>query len=280
MRVAEKLGLRPSLRSRLRLPTPAPPADEAPPAPAPWPEESYATAAGEVVDFFAEEGIDLSGRRLADLGCGDGVMTLGVAQRADPELLVGFDIEPVDAAFLLARARDRGVATELPPALQFQLCGPESLPAGDASFDYVFSWSAFEHVVRPVRVLQEVRRVLRPDGVLMIQLWPFYHSKHGSHLWDWFPDGFCQLLFDPYTVEREVREHPERGPAWVDQLLAAFRELNRITVDDLHRALMAARFRVTKLQLQSECFHIPPELAHLPLSTLAVSGVKLLAVPA
>ena len=80
-------------------------------------------------------------------------------------------------------------------------------------------------------------------------------------------------------MEREVRAHPDRGPAWVDQLLAAFRELNRITVDDLHRALMAARFRVTKVQLQSECFHIPPELAHLPLSTLAVSGVKLLAVP-
>lgn len=279
MRVADKLGIRPSILNRLRGHDAPPPAPEAPAQPAPWPDESFTGATTEVVEFFAEEGIDLAGARLADIGCGDGVMDLGVARRVGPEVLVGFDIEPVDDAFLLARARTAGVADQLPACLRFQQCGPDTLPADDDSFDYVFSWSAFEHVTRPVAVLREVRRVLRPGGVLMIQLWPFYHSKHGSHLWDWFPDGFCQLLWDQDTIEREVRAHPERGPAWVDQLLAASRELNRITVDDLHRALMAGGFRVDKLQLLSECFHIPPELAHLPLSTLAVSGVKLLAVP-
>lgn len=278
MRVAEKLGFRPSLLRDRRRRSPAPETPSAP-APAPWPEDSFSDAAAQVVEFFADEGIDLRGKRLADIGCGDGVMDLGVAQRIEPELLVGFDIDPVDDAFLLARARDHGVATELPPSLQFRLCGNESLPADDASFDHIFSWSAFEHVIRPVAVLRETRRVLRPDGALMIQLWPFYHSKHGSHLWDWFPDGFCQLLYDQAAIEREVLAHPERGPAWVDQILAASRELNRITLDDLQRALMLAGFAVVKLELLSECVHIPPELAHLPLSTLAVAGVKLLAVP-
>ncbi|MGH9155053.1 MAG: class I SAM-dependent methyltransferase [Acidimicrobiales bacterium] len=276
----------PSVRDRLRTladrsPVPvapaAPPAD--PPEPAPWPEESFTTAVGHVMTFLNDEGIDLAGQSVADIGCGDGVMDLGLALRAAPKRLVGFDIAPVDTAGLLARARARGVATELPPNLVFETCGEDRLPADDASFDGLVSWSAFEHVVRPVAVLREMRRILRPDGVLFVQVWPFFHSKHGSHLWDWFPEGFAQLLHEPGTVEREVRAHPDKGPAWVDNLLAAFHELNRVTVDDLQRALLLAGFRVTKLELETETVHIPPELAHLPLRTLAVSGVKLLARP-
>lgn len=273
--------MRPSILSRRRNQPPVTPSpDTGAPAPlGPWPEESFTDAAAQIVGFFADEGIDLRGTRLADIGCGDGIMDLGVFQRADPALLVGYDLAPVDTASLAARAVDRGVATEVPDGLRFEVCGPESLPAGTDSFDHVFSWSAFEHVIRPIPVLQEVHRVLRPDGLLMIQLWPFYHSKHGSHLWDWFPQGFGQLLFDPFEVERQVLAEPDKGPGWTSELLAGFRELNRITLDDLHRALLHAHFEVVKLELLHECFHVPPELAHLPLTTVAVSGVKLLAAP-
>lgn len=249
-----------------------------PPLP-PWPEDNYSEAPAQVVSFLGDEGIDLRGLRVADIGCGDGIMDLGVVQQASPGLLVGFDIDPVDVAGLVARARERGVATDLPQNLRFEQCEAESLPAEDRSFDHVFSWSAFEHVLRPIPVLREIHRVLRPSGLLMIQLWPFFHSKHGSHLWDWFPDGFAQLLWEPGEVERRVRAEPEKGPAWTDHLLAAYRELNRITLDDLQRALLVAGFDVTKLELITETLHIPAELAHLPVSLLGISGVKLLAAP-
>jgi SAM-dependent methyltransferase len=42
-----------------------------------------------------------------------------------------------------------------------------SLPFADASFDSVLSVQSIEHVPDPERVLEEVRRVLRPDGVAM-----------------------------------------------------------------------------------------------------------------
>jgi SAM-dependent methyltransferase len=237
-------------------------------------------AAAEVIQFFADDGIDLRGTSLADIGCGDGVMDLGVVHQAEPALVVGYDINPVDTDSLLDRARDRGVHSgDLPPELRFEACGATTLPAADDTFDHIFSWSAFEHILQPLPVLKEVHRVLKPGGFLMIQLWPFYHSKHGSHLWDWFPDGFAQLLYDPAAVERHVLDRPDQGPAWVDLLLGAFRELNKLTLDDLHRALLGAGFDVVKLQLLTETFHIPEPLAHLPLSLLGISGVKLLAAP-
>ena len=265
---------------RISAPPGTPAAPATPPAPAPWPEDSYTVAAGEVVQFFADEGVILEGATLADIGCGDGVMDLGVVHQAKPALVVGYDINAVDTASLLDRARARGVADgELPPELRFEVCGATTLPVADGTFDHVFSWSAFEHILQPLPVLKEVHRVLKPGGFLMIQLWPFYHSKHGSHLWDWFPDGFAQLLYDPAAVERHVLAHPDQGPAWIDALLGAFRELNRVTLDDLQRALLGAGFDVVKLELLTECFHIPEPLAHLPLSLLGISGVKLLAAP-
>jgi hypothetical protein len=36
---------------------------------------------------------------------------------------------------------------------------------------------------------------------------------------------------------------------------------------------------VTKLEILAEAAHIPPTLAHVPLSSLGIGGVKLLAVP-
>ncbi|HET7489410.1 MAG TPA: class I SAM-dependent methyltransferase [Acidimicrobiales bacterium] len=267
--------MKPLLRNRLR-PTPAP---APPPTDGPWPEASFGDAARQVVDFLAEDGVDMRGKRVADIGCGDGVMDLGVFQQAQPAELVGFDVSPVDVESLRRRAAAEGVATSLPAGLGFEVCGPESLPAGDDTFDVIFSWSAFEHILRPIPVLKEVHRVLRPDGTLMIQLWPFFHSKHGDHLWDWFPDGWAHLVHDPFEVERLVRADPDKGPGWTELLLEAYRTLNRITLEDLHRALLSAGLRVSRLQLLSELTHIPVELAHLPLSLLAVSGVKLLAVP-
>ena len=65
----------------------------------------------------------------------------------------------------------------------------------------------------------EVRRVLAPGGVLMIQLYPFYLSEHGDH--GWHRPSFEHLLTG-------VDETPDD----------AF--LNRITLDELHWALFAA----------------------------------------
>jgi hypothetical protein len=55
--------------------------------------------------------------------------------------------------------------------------------------------------------------------------------------------------------------------------------LNRVSLDDLQRAMLAAQLRVGKLEIQSECVHIPPQLARRSLSLLGISGVKLLAAP-
>lgn len=241
-----------------------------------WWDAHFNDAVGAVLDFFGGDGISLTDKRIADIGCGDGIIDLGVALTAKPERLVGFDLLTTDVDLLARRAKEHLGLEQLPDNLFFATSEEVQLPAEDASFDYVMSWSAFEHIADPVGVLREVRRILVDDGVLFIQLWPFYNSAHGTHLVDWYPDGFAQFKHSNADILRTVRE--AGPPEMATEMLEVYRTLNGITADELQLALWRAGFRIVKVALDSESVHIPDEAAHLPLSSVAISGIKLLAV--
>jgi 2-polyprenyl-3-methyl-5-hydroxy-6-metoxy-1,4-benzoquinol methylase len=241
-----------------------------------WWQAHFEQAAGQVIEFLAGDGISLEGKSVADIGCGDGILDLGVAVQAKPDRLVGFDILSHDVEELRERAETYAGIDKLPDNLFFATSEPTRIPAEDDEFDYVISWSAFEHIADPVAVLDEVRRVLRPHGVLFIQLWPFYHSSHGTHLVDWFPEGFAQFRHSQDEILRKVRSQGDQQLA--SDMIEAFVTLNEITADGLQDALRQAGFRIVKVALSSEAVHIPAEAAHLPLSQVAISGIKLLAI--
>jgi len=241
-----------------------------------WWQAHFEQAAGQVIEFFAGDGISLEGKTVADIGCGDGIIDLGVALQGKPDRLVGFDILPHDVEQLRERAAKFAGLEQLPDNLYFCASETTRLPAQDNEFDYVISWSAFEHIADPVAILREIRRVMRPEGVLFIQLWPFYHSAHGTHLVDWFPDGFAQFRHSHDEILRRVRSKGEQQLA--SDMIEAFVTLNEITADGLQDALRQAGFRIVKVALSSEAVHIPVEAAHLPLSQVAISGIKLLAI--
>lgn len=241
-----------------------------------WFNAHFEQAAEQVIEFFGGDGISLEGKTVADIGCGDGIIDLGVALKAKPDRLVGFDILTHDVEELRERAEKFAGIDKLPDNLYFCVSDTTRLPAEDDEFDYVISWSAFEHIADPVAILREIRRVLRPHGVLFIQLWPFYHSAHGTHLVDWFPEGFAQFRFTNEEIMRRVRSSGEQQMA--SDMIEAYRTLNGITADGLQDALRQVGFRIVKVALNSEGVHIPVEASHLPLSQVAISGIKLLAI--
>jgi SAM-dependent methyltransferase len=246
-----------------------------------WFRDHYYHAPAEIASYLREVGVVVRDLHVADIGCGDGIMALGVAQQGRPALLVGFDVNLTDADALLERAQAERVAGALlPPNLEFRQSEPTALPAGDGSFDVVYTWSAFEHIEDPTAVLREINRVLKREGLLFLQLWPFYLSERGSHLWDWFPRSFHHLLMGDDEIAAAMTHGRDETDFMTGYMLDEYKKLNRITLGDLQDALLAADFDILRLDLLTHRVALEPELARrFRLADLGIAGVKLVARP-
>lgn len=96
--------------------------------------------------------------RLLDIGCGIGVIGLFLEEVLGAKELYGVEI--VDSR--VSEARLRGVKVVRADLNQ------EPLPFDKASFDAVFCGETIEHLVDPDHLLEEIRRVLMPEGVCVL----------------------------------------------------------------------------------------------------------------
>ena len=99
----------------------------------------------------------LKTNRILDLGCGDGMVSAELAR------LSGANVVCADISELAVRScRERGLE-----AHRVEI-GEAALPLESDSFDLVLMAEVIEHVVKPDRALDEVRRVLKPRGYLIL----------------------------------------------------------------------------------------------------------------
>lgn len=103
------------------------------------------------------------GMRLLDCGCGVGTITLGLAEAVAPGEAVGIDFQAAQVARAQALATERGVTN-----VRFEVASVYALPFPDGSFDAVFANTLLLHLAEPLRALREMRRVLKPGGVVAI----------------------------------------------------------------------------------------------------------------
>lgn len=226
----------------------------------------------EILEFLAGDGIATEGKTVVDIGCGDGILTAAFAERSHSKQVTGVDINPVDEDALSAYRLEYEVLDYLPNNLTFIKSSPFEIPLPSQSADMVISWSCFEHITDPLIMLREIQRVLKVDGILFLQLWPFFYSQHGGHLDEWFPQGFVDL-YEDVAEQRLVSENSE----WSRIKLTDYRELNRIEATDLFTDLHTAGLQIKKIELISHAIHLPEHTPPSEILRRTIAGVKLVA---
>jgi SAM-dependent methyltransferase len=165
---------------------------------------------------------------LLDAGCGTGGMLAFLRSKTCGLQVAGIDISEQ----AVTHCHQRGLHT-------VQTGSVEALPFADETFDAVLSLDVLYHAtVNESQALAEMRRVLRPDGLLVLNL-PAFAALRGSH--DVAVGGARRYAADKL---RSLLEHSSLPVelihywnAWLSFPLLVWRQMSRLKTSrasDLH----------------------------------------------
>lgn len=175
-------------------------------APLPWTGERFIPCQGgpEIYYEHAHRYVVardlLAGHTVVDLASGEGYGAAWLAEVA--KSVIGIDIDAASVEHARARYAEHH-------NLEFALGDMQSLPLTDSCVDAVTCFEAIEHVENPRRVVEEVVRVLRPGGLLLVSTpnkavyadQRDYNNEFHIHEF-YLPD--LELLLGEYFPERDL----------------------------------------------------------------------------
>lgn len=99
-------------------------------------------------------------KKILDDGCASGSMANEISKILPKSKVTGIDV--YNKAIKFGKTQY--------PHIKFLVADAHKLPFRNKSFDLVICYETIEHVVNPVKVLQEIKRVLKKDGLGIITM--------------------------------------------------------------------------------------------------------------
>jgi 2-polyprenyl-3-methyl-5-hydroxy-6-metoxy-1,4-benzoquinol methylase len=147
----------------------------------------------------------VDGKDVLDAGCGTGYGARILAA-AGAASVTGVD---VSAEAVEATKETPGLDAVVQADLR-------DLPFDDDSFDLVVCWEVIEHIEEGARAIAEFRRVLRPDGILLVSS-PnpdVYPSGNEHHVHEYRPRELAAMLAERFANLASYRQH-----AWLASVI-------------------------------------------------------------
>jgi len=113
--------------------------------------------------FFNEN--EIKNKKILDCGCGTGIFS-NIFASLGAEKVIGLDIS--QGSLNTANALKNKLQLN---NLEFQLGDMLELPFQQNYFDIVWAWGSIHHTEDPLKALEEIDRVLKNDGILLIALY-------------------------------------------------------------------------------------------------------------
>ncbi len=103
--------------------------------------------------------------RIIDVGCGFGSLCAVVAEEIPGSEIIGVD----SSVSMLGYANERLTGQSVKSRVRFQRANVEKMPFEDDSFDVVFNVNMVHWVDKPLSMLNEIQRILKPEGYLFVK---------------------------------------------------------------------------------------------------------------
>ena len=120
----------------------------------------FAGARGELVLKIISSRGNIAGKKILDLGCGEGGTAVTLAENNATVYAVDFK------ATRIHKLRDKLHESDL--EMSTQVCKAQNLPFNSDFFDGVILQDVFEHLHDQSTALTEIHRVLKPDGFVYV----------------------------------------------------------------------------------------------------------------
>ena len=160
------------------------------------PEESSGQIMAEHLSryYMTEQLVSVDGKVVLDIACGAGYGTELLARKAS--YAYGIDISPEAVNYAKTKHhRDN---------LTYWIGDCCAIPMDDASVDIVVSFETIEHIENHPLFLAEIKRVLRPDGILIISspnkrlYTDILKTNNPFHVHELYTDEFVKLVTEHF----------------------------------------------------------------------------------
>lgn len=167
--------------------------------------------------------LDLTGKNILDIGCGNGIYTIAIGKYA--RHTIGIDIS--DNAI---KGSKINASKYISSNVDFLLMSAEAVGLQNNSFDVIISIENLEHINNEKRAIQNVEQLLKPNGQLVIyvpnKFYPF--ETHGLKIGGFMLDNIMIPLFS--FAPKFIRRRFERARIY--------------TAKDMHHLLVNAGFTI------------------------------------
>jgi ubiquinone/menaquinone biosynthesis C-methylase UbiE len=154
--------------------------------------------------------------RLLDVGCGDGEFLF--MAKAKFEECYGVDVSPLR----IERAKEKSKERQDGGSFHFYECDvDEELPFSESFFDAVSCIAVLEHLFNPPNAVEEIHRVLKPNGVFIVEV--------------------PNIAWIPYRIQLLLGKLPQTGGVYLG---ADWEHLHDFTESTLCRLLKAKGFEI------------------------------------
>ncbi|UCI08025.1 class I SAM-dependent methyltransferase [Mesorhizobium sp. B1-1-8] len=114
------------------------------------------------------------GEKILDVGCGTGSLTFELAKSAGLAEIQAIDFSPV----FVAAAKEKNTD----PRIEIQQGDATALPFEDGKFDRALALLVLHFVPETGKAVAEMRRVVRPGGVIAAVVWDHYGGMPGMRM--------------------------------------------------------------------------------------------------